>query len=230
MSQKDEKLFALVILNEIVRKCESVVAMARAGSWAGINVVTRSAFESYADLVNCLSLGEDYVNYMTWMSFKQQQSFLQSINHTPDSRYHKSIDSVLNAKGRGIEDVVTETKQQIEDLASDLPDRFKDKNGDVIRRDQFRIEIADIIDEYNALYRRLSASAHGRLSDMIDRIMVGDDIQWPPSKPTEPPLVAADCLCAILLESCGRLAKVYRKADAPLKSLARKHTELRREL
>lgn len=230
LNSKNKKLFALITLNEIVRKCESVVAMAEAGSWAGIVVVTRSAFESYADLLNCLSFGDDYADYMTWMSFKQQRSLFRTIGDNPDSRYHQSIDTLLKTKGRGVQKVVAETIQQLDELAKNLPDRFKDKNGHVIGRNQFRFELAGKADEYNALYRRLSASAHGRLSDMLDGIMVGDDIHWPPAKPTEPPLVAVDCLCAILLESCGRIAKVYKKPDAPLKALARKRDKMAQEL
>lgn len=227
---KNKKLFALITLNEITQKCESVVAMARADSWAGIVVVTRSAFESYADLLNCLSLGDDYADYMIWMSLKQQRSFFQTIGDDPDSKYYQSIDTHLKTKGGSVKKVIAETNQQLDELAKKLPDRFKDKNGRVVGRDRLRFEIAGIANEYNTLYRRLSASAHGRLSDMLDGIMVGDDINWPPAKPTEPPLVAADCLGAILLESCGRMATAYKKPDAPLKALVKKQAGLRRDL
>ncbi len=229
-NSKNNKTFALITLNEIVRKCESVVAMSRANSWAGVVVVTRSAFESYADVLNCLSFGDDYADYMVWMSLRQQRSMFQTIGNNPDSIYHQSIDTLLKTKGGGVKNVITETNQQMDELARNLPDRFKDKNGDVIWRDQFRFELAGKADEYNALYRRLSASAHGRISDILDGIMVGDDIHWPPSKPAEPPLVAADCLCAILLESCGQIAKAYKKPDAPIKALVRKRNKLRQEL
>jgi len=228
-NSKNKKLFALITLNEMVRKCESVVAMARANAWAGVVVVTRSAFESYADLLNCLSFGDDYADYMAWMSFKQQRSFFQTISSTPDSKYHQSINKYLITKGGGVKKVAADTNRQLDELANKLPDNFKDKRGSVIGRDQFRFEIAGLTDEYNALYRRLSASSHGRISDMLDGIMVGDDIHWPPVKPTEPPLVAADCLCAMLLESCIRVAKAYKKLGAPLKALARKNAELQRE-
>lgn len=229
-NSKNKKRFALITLNEVVRKCESVVAMARANAWAGVVVVARSAFESYADLLNCLSLGDDYADYMTWMSFKQQRSLFQTISESPDSKYLQSINKFLITKGGGVKKVIAETSQQLDELANKLPDNFKDKRGCVIARDQFRFEIAGLTDEYNALYRRLSASSHGRISDMLDGIMVGDEIHWPPDKPTEPPLVAADCLSAILLESCIRVAKAYKKPVAPLKVLARKHLELKREL
>ena len=229
-NSKNKKIFALISLNEILRKCESVVAMARADSWAGIVVVGRSAFESYADLLNCLSFGDDYADYMVWMSLKQQRSLFQTIGDNPDSIYHQSIDTLLKTKGRGVKKVTAETNQQLDELAKNLPDIFKDKNGDVIGRGQFRFELAAKADEYDALYRRLSASAHGRVSDMLDGIMVGDDIHWPPCKPTSPPLVAADCLCAILLESCGRIANAYKKPDVPLKALVRKRDKLRQEL
>lgn len=226
----NKKLFALIILNEMVRKCESVEAMARASTWAGIVAVTRSAFESYADLVNCLAIGDDYADYMSWMSLKQQRTFFQTGSEYPNSRYFPAIEATLKAKGRTMKTVIAETDQQMDKIARRLPDRFKDKNRKVIRRDQFRFELAGKIDQYNMLYRRLSASTHGRVSDMLEGIMVGNEFQWPPGKPTEPPLVAADCLCAILLESCGRIARAYKKPDAPFKALAKRNAELKREM
>lgn len=227
---ENKKLYALITLNEIVRKCESVEAMARADAWAGIGSVTRSAYESYADLRNCVTFGNDYANYMTWMSLKQQLSMFQTVGANQDSGYFQGIEAYLKTKGQTMQQVCRETKKQMEEIAAMLPKRFKDRNGKVIGRDSFRFELAGQRKEYDALYRRLSAGAHGRISDMLDGILVNNDFQWPPGKPTEPPLVAVDCLCAMLLESCIRIARAYRKAQAPLKKLADQHAQLQRQM
>lgn len=85
----------------------------------------------------------------------------------------------------------------------------------------FRFELAGKRDEYNALYRRLSSGAHGRLSDMIDGVMSHDSsVKWPPDDRMDPPLLALACLCAILIEASCRLAKAYNKPLAPLKRLS----------
>ena len=80
---KRYKLFALIVLNELVRKCESVEAMARASAYSGINVVTRAAFENYADLLNLFKYKDAYPDYMLWAACNQDRSFLQAITEKP---------------------------------------------------------------------------------------------------------------------------------------------------
>lgn len=227
---KNAKLFVLIVLNELVRKCESVEVMAQTGKWSGIAVVTRSTFESFVDLLNCLTLGDDYVTFMIWMSLNQQRSQFQAVVENPESPYSNALEAFVSTQGRTSREILTETIQQMDEISRQLPDEFKNKNGDVIKRDLFRFELAGQVDEYNALYRRLSAGAHGRVSEMQDGIIVDDEIQWPPGEPSEPPLVAADCVCAMLLDACLRVAKAYKKPEAPLKSLAKENAALKREM
>ena len=228
---KNKKIFALIILNEIISKCESVEAMARANTWSGINTVTRSALESYADLLNVLTYGDDYADYMSWMSLNQQRSTFQAIVSNPASKYAKILEAGLKVtQGRTPTDILAETKRQMGAAEQRLTDKFKNKNGGVRNRDIFRFELADKVDEYDMLYRRLSASAHGRVSDMLNGIMHGNKIRWPPTDPDEPPLVAIDCLCSFLIESCGYVAKAFNRTDVPLRALAKEHLALRRPM
>lgn len=118
------KLFALIVLNEMMRKCDSVVAMSKAAAWSGISSVTRSAFESYADLVNLLLEKEDYANYMMWSSLNQQRSQFQSMIDHPDSRYTGSLNEVLRAKQSDPRAVLAETRSHMDTLANDLPTKY----------------------------------------------------------------------------------------------------------
>lgn len=218
---KNKKLFLLVTLNELIRKSESVIAMARDYAWAGVGTVVRSGFETYADIHNLTRHGEDYVNYMIWMSFNQQLSSFKGFTKFPESGYAAAFEAGLRAnRGVSIEHLIQQTEAEMDFYASKLPDAYKTRRGAVHSRGRFIFELAGIEAEYEIIYRRLSGSAHGRVSDIVDGISVGDEIKWPPAKKLSPPLVATDSLCGMLIESCKTVAKALRKSDVPFRSLA----------
>ena len=118
----------------------------------------------------------------------------------------------------------------MQDLADQLPKEYKDKNGVVLKRDYQRFKLAGLTKEYNVLYRRLSGGVHGRVSDMVDGVLEGDNVVWRPEIHPEPPLTAVDCLCAILLEGTGRICKGLGKTDAHVKPIVKAHSEVKRGL
>lgn len=224
---KKYELFALIVLNELVRKCESVEAMAHASAYSGIDVVTRAAFENYADLLNLFKYKDAYPDYMVWASCNQQRSFLQPIIEEP-TEFAKSYETDAKALfGQTPREMLAYMKQQMDAIEQTLPATFKDKNGKVQNRGKLRFELANKVNEYNVFYRHLSSPAHGRLSAMIEGIMHSDAIQWPPAELVTRPLVAIDSLCAILIDSCIFVAKKFNKPDAPLKKIAREHAVVR---
>ena len=224
------KLFALIVLNELVRKSESVEAMAKAKAYSGINAVTRASFESYADLLNLLKHQEDYADYMVYMSFNQQRTLLQPVTANADSKFAKSFEvGAKESLGTSPDEMLAATREQMDDIQQALPDVYKDRKGKVITQDKFKFKLSDQLDEYDALYRHLSSSSHGRVSAMVEGIMHGDAIQWPPSEPVTRPLVAIDCLCAILLAASGLMAKKYGKPKAPIKEIVKEHAAIRGE-
>lgn len=225
---KNEKLLLLVALNELIRKCESVLAMLRDDAWAGIGTVSRSGFETYADIRNLLVRGESYVDYMMWMSSEHQRSGLQGFVSYPESDYTKSVEAVTKAKyGKSLSEIIDSTKESMKCLSDGLPEEYKDKNGEVLKGDFHRFRLADLAEEYNVLYRRLSGGVHGRVSDMVDGILAGDKIVWPPEVRPDPPIAAVDCLCVILLDATARICKALGKTDAHVKPIARAHSEVR---
>lgn len=227
---KRYKLFILIVLTELVRKCESVDAMAKANTHSGINAVTRSAFESYADLLNLLKYKDDYADFMIWVSHNQQRSFLQPMTGDKKSGFSDAFAmSMKESTGESPDQMLLQTLEAMGELEQNLPDIFKNKHGKVQTRDMLRFELANKADAYNLLYRHLSGGAHGRLSAMLEGIATDDgEIQWPPSDSTTPPLVAMDSLCAMLIETSGVVAKQFQKPEAPFKQLARNHAVLRR--
>ena len=225
-----KKRFVLITLNEIVRKCKSAEAMSSPDIWTGIPVVARSAFESYADLHNCLKCGDDYAQYMMWVSLNHQLVQLRAINSKPDSRFFRSLTSLVKSKYQAdLTKMTAELKGHMDEITNRLPKQFKDRKGKVIKREIFRFQLAGLLDEYDALYRRLSGGAHGRISDIISGVVADEGYQWPPG-PADPPIAALGSLCDLLIDACKRSAKAYRKPIAPIASVERANQELRRAL
>ena len=165
------------------------------------------------------------------MSLEQQRSGLQGFVNYPESNYTKSIESTTKAKyGKSLSEIIDETKESMKRLSERLPEEYKDKNGEVLKRDFQRFELAGLAKEYNVLYRRLSGGVHGRVSDMVDGILHGDKVVWPPETHPDPPLAAVDCLCAILLEATIGVCKALGKTDAHVKPIAKAHSEAKRGL
>lgn len=223
----NKRLFTLITLNEIVRKCRSIEAMAHPDKWAGIVPVVRSVFESVADLRNLLTLGDEYASYMMWLSLNQQRTFFQGINSNTNSGYYAEIQAQLRSKYQNVESVLADTATQMQEITDELPERYKGARGKVKSGGMFRFQLAGLTDEYNVLYRRLSARSHGQVSDMLEGVLEGSGFRWPPGEDA-PPLVAADTVAAMLIESCGRVACAYRRPIAPFERLKRLHFSLKR--
>jgi hypothetical protein len=219
---KRHKIFALIALNHLMRQCESVAAMVSARAFAGINVTVRAAFETYADLLNLLKHEDSYPDYMSWASFKQQETLLRGFVD-PSSPYAEAFDRDSRAYMRGVSSrsLLEETCRELEETAKRLPSLYRTKKGEIHDRDKFKFELAGKVHEYNALYRHLSGGAHGRISAMGDGIFESKEgIDWPPREPIGRPLVALDSVCAILVECSALLARRFDKPTAQFRGLA----------
>jgi hypothetical protein len=226
---KPQKLYLMIVLNEIARKSGSVLAMARADANAGINVVTRSAFESYADLLNLLRYKRDYVTYMSWASLNQQRTVLAPLA-SGSKEIYESFKKEAQRLGLTPEQMAAETQNLLDEYESNLPALFKNRQGRVNPRDKLRFELAGLEKQYDSLYRQLSGGAHGRISAMIDGIAKVGHVQWPPTEPEYRPSLAIQALCSILLESARRVAIAYKKPVEPFRHIARKQAKLSRKV
>ena len=224
---KRHKLFALMVLNEIVRKGDSVVAMANVRSDAGINTIARAALENFADFKNLFKHGDEYTHYMVWAAANQLRSFLQPMTDKSSDFATSFEKRAKRSMGLSAGELLTHSIDQMQTAEDILSAKFKNKDGKVQRRDLLRFELAGLVGEYNALYRHLSVSAHGRIFGMVDGVLDGEDINWPPSEPVIRPLVALDCICAMLLEASVSLARKYNKPIAPIKTVIKDHVDIR---
>jgi hypothetical protein len=176
---KRYKLFALIATNHLMQKCESIAAMTGAKAYAGINVVARSAFETYADVLNLFKHKDTYPDYMSWASFKQQDTLFR-LGFGDSSPYAEQLerDSVASM-GVTRAAIVAENVRQLAETEARLPALYRNSKGKVEDRDLFKFELADRVEEYNALFRHLSGSTHGRISAMGDGIFDSDEaITW----------------------------------------------------
>lgn len=221
------ELVPLVTLDEIVRKCQSIVAMARPDAWTGIVPVARSVFESYADLCNLIVLGHEYSVYMFWLSQDQLHRFFSGINANPSSQEYANVEAYFRSKSRSVDWALKETARQKRETDDRLSSRFKTKSGYVREGVSFRFGLAGLEDEYNSVYRLLCGGTHGNLSDISGGIFDSGEFQWPPG-PEAPPLLAAQFVADKLIDSCVRLARGYNR---PIVRFARlKRVAGRREL
>lgn len=225
----NEKLFALIVLCELVRKAESVSAMATARAYSGINIVLRAAIENYVDLVNLIAYPQHYPDYMVYLSLNQQRSSLQAMLDNPSSPFAQSIATQSTAMyGHSVEQALAMIKTQLEAGGKNLPRQFRergDKTRKVDTREKLRFDLAGKNNEYDAVYRLLSNHVHGRLAVMLDGIRHEDTVRWPPREPDASP-VGVDSMCAVLLESSLRIARKYQKPMAQLRNLKRERDSI----
>jgi hypothetical protein len=216
---KRAKLFALLALNHLMQKCESIAAMARAEAYAGINVTARSAFETYADVLNLFKHPDTYPDYMTWVSFKQQDSLFR-LGFSGETPHAETLDKMARSEsGKSVKDMIAEMTLNLGEIEARLPTLYRNTKGNVQDRDMLKFELAGRVNEYNALFRHLSGSTHGRISAMGDGIFDTDDITWPPAKPVGRPLAAVDSACAMLIECSDLLARKSERSHSQFTAL-----------
>lgn len=211
----------MLVLNDLVRKCESIVAMVERGANRGIDVVARSCFEGYVDLLNLSQFGEEYTFYMQWRSNRQQLSAMQPFvgkHSRTAATYRRQSEHYL---GKSLADVVDEIREENASLARKISNRFRDKTGKIQKRDRLRFELAKHDEEYDLYYRSFSFAVHGDLAGMLEGVTDRGALIWPPLEPVKQPIGALDAVCRMLLASTRRLAKRYKKPVAPLNSLLR---------
>ncbi len=226
---KPVKAYCLLVLNDLTRKCESIVAMAENKSQRGIDIVARSCLESYVDLINLFQFGDEYTVYMQWRSNRQQisstQPFVQRRSKISDT-YEKQAQQMFGKSLAGeLEDIKSETALLEQKMAS----RYRDRNGKVQRRDRLRFELAQRDEEYDSVYRTLSFAVHGNVAGMLEGIADRGTVHWPPREPANEPIASLNEVCRILLTSTRRLARRYKKPVAPINRLIRHLGEISRK-
>ena len=185
---KRHKSFAQIVLCELVRKAESVEAMANAKAYSGVNIVVRAAFENYVDLLNLLKYPNHYPDYMTYLSFEQNRSYLQAMLDSPSSPFAKSISHFsVTTYGEPLGITLANTKKDLDAIRQALPSQFLEKRRKsstpkVNTSTKLRFKVAERENEYDGAYKLLSYHTHGALAVLLDGIRKGNELQWPPAE------------------------------------------------
>lgn len=235
---KHEKLYALMTLYELVRKGESVLAMAKANADSGIPIVVRAAFENYVDIVNLLRHKGTYVAYMTYLSWRQQRSLFQGALDNPESEYSKSlIRTGRDEHNIEVAEQVAFINRQMGGERQQLTRDYMKKNrepsdphAEVETSERHRFVLAGRADEYEMIYRYLSAAVHGRVTAMLRGIASEDGIVWPPEDTSERQNAAVDIMTAFILEGAMRIGRRYDQNIAQLAAVQRERAQVLQRL
>lgn len=226
IARDSHQAFVLVTLHHMNQKCLAIVAMANARTLAGIGVVARSVYETYADVINLCQFS-DYHVYMEWLSLDQQRTFLEGVDGHADEAFKlKYSENALRLNGKTLAEGLAAVRSDLAELGALLHARYKRAGGEVIGHGTHRFKLAEQMSNYNIVYRYLSGPAHGKLSAMLEGVFVEDDFRWPPVDTENRPLVAFDSSCAMLIDASDRVAKKYGRSDEVFQKLAKRKQEI----
>jgi hypothetical protein len=228
-----EKMLAILVMRELLRKAESVHAMSTLSAPGGIDVVVRSAFETFADLSNLLQRGATYAAYMQYQSWEQQRSVFQAVLNFPNSPFSKSIATTGQAEnGIDIATMLTVVKTEQQKSRARLTADYMDGNREpsdakarVASSDRHRFVLAGLLHEYECVYRHLSNSAHGRVGTMLNGLVEGDEVVWPPGAERHA-TASVDLMAGMVLDAGKRFGRRYRKRVASLAAIQRERQDL----
>lgn len=182
---KPIKALSLAILFQMAEKGQSIHSLASKGLSAGLETIARTMFEPHVDLQNLHNYPDDYSNYILATGTLNQRKQLDNLlkNHeSPWTALLESRAAVLGNKSLG--DVRTEKDAELAELKSLLPIKFFKDSGR--KRLETRIEIraqwAGLQEEYDLVYRNLSAVSHSDLIVVSGQQSEHASAWWPPSR------------------------------------------------
>ena len=230
---RDQKRMSMLIYNNLIQKGDSILTLADTEKAVGMEVITRSAFENYIDLINLFKHRPDYLQYVKYMSSAEQERSIRNLIKNRQSSFSKSIIGDLPGLfGITIEESLEMVKEEKSDFRSRLSrvytdgnKRISDPKTRVNTRVRFRSELAGKLEEYESLYRVLSRSTHSDYVGMLRGVFKGDGYVWPPEAP-QPSLFVIDSMTMMIHESTEILAKKMRKPFPAVKKLIKQREQL----
>jgi hypothetical protein len=158
---------SVALLLAILDLARSVVASDRAGTYAAVAIVTRSAIDAYTDLVN-LCENNEY-----WERLEAADAF----------EWRKVLESASRGRNPILEPLrKNETFVQGRRMQSDRLDELSNRGVAKLETKE-RFERAGLTNEYDSVYQMLSAEAHNNISHLRSRyfclIEAQDDLEQP---------------------------------------------------
>ncbi len=223
---KPQKRLALMIFHDLTNKVDSIHTLAAAGNATGPEIIARSAFENFVDLLNLYRHPHHYASYLFYLSAEHQRQGLQSILNTPDSPYSQSI--LKNAPiqlGLTVQQMLDMVKQEMDQYAATLTAQFRRPNKkkavadrDIDKTTKHRANLAGESNEYEAMYRLYSRPAHGEIGSMLSSFVEGDNFVWPPLE-RAPSSLAVDLAIRMLMDSGRMLSKKLKRPVTAFKKI-----------
>lgn len=230
---QDQKRMSMLIYNNLVQKGDSILALVDAEKAVGMEVIARSAFENYIDLINLFRHRPEYLDYVKYMSSARQERGIENLIKNRQSPLAASTISGLSEQfGITIEQSLEMVKEEKLEFKSGLSKVYTDGNKPIseprsrvnttVKR---RSELAGQLENYESLYGILSRSTHSDFLSMLKGVFKGGGYVWPPESP-EPSLLVIDFVTMMILESTELLAKKLRKPFPELKRLSKNRHRL----
>jgi len=159
---------SMLIYNNLVQKADSVLSLVDVNKAIGTEVIARSAFENYVDLINLFKHRPDYLQYVKYMSSDQQERSVRNLIKSKQSPFSRSrIRGLQGQFGITAEESLAMIREERSDFRSRLSTVYTIGNKPIsepkVRVNtsvRFRCELAGKLDEYESLYCILSRSTH----------------------------------------------------------------------
>ncbi len=230
---KDQKRMSMLIYNNLVQKADSIRTLVDAEKAVGMEVIARSAFENYIDLINLFKHRPDYLQYVKYVSSDQQERGIKNLIKNRESPFSRSVVGGLPGQfGITIEESMEMVTGEKLDFRSRLSKVYTDGNKSIFEPRarvntsvRFRSELAGKLDEYESLYRILSRSTHSDFVGMLRGVFKGDGYVWPPEAP-QPSLFVIDSVTMMIHETTETLARKMRKSFPAVKKLIKEREKI----
>ncbi len=231
---KDQKRMSMLIYNNLVQKGDSILTLVDAEKAVGMEVIARSAFENYIDLINLFKHRPEYLQYVKYMSSAQQVRSIENLIKNRQSPF--SVPIIRSMPGRlgiTIEQALEMTKEEKIQFRSGLSRVYTDGNKPISEPRsrintsvRLRSELAGQLDKYESIYRILSRSTHSDFMSMLKGVFTDWGYVWPP-EPPQPSLLVIDAVTMMIHETSEILAKKLRKPFPAVKKLIEDRHRLR---
>jgi hypothetical protein len=198
-----------------------------------MEVIARSAFENYIDLINLFEHRPEYLDYLKYMSSAQQERGIKNLIKNPRSPLAAStIRGLPKQFGITIEQSLEMVKEEKLEFRSRLTRIYTDGNrpisepkSQVNATVKLRSELAGQLEKYESLYGVLSRSTHSDFLSMLKGVFKGGGYTWPPESP-EPSLWVIDFVTTMIHETTEILAKKLRKPFPAVEKLIEERQQL----
>lgn len=230
---KPQKRMSMLMYNNLVQKGESILTLVDGEKAVGIEVIVRSAFENYIDIINLFRHRPQYLQYVFYMSSTQQVRGIESMIENRQSPFSRSvIDNMPRELGITIEQALEMAKEEKQLHKTQLSKLYTDGNKPVSAPRsrvntsmKLRSELAGKLDLYESMYRVFSRSTHADVMGMLKGVVNEQGFVWPP-EPPRPSVLVVNMMTKMLLETTEVLAEKLRKPFPAVKKLTAEHQRL----